>query len=70
VVELALTTTLAAAGGDKAQVVAAVLVYRALTYVLPIPIGAACYVAWPRITRWKRESEPSAGPTPATVPSG
>jgi uncharacterized membrane protein YbhN (UPF0104 family) len=66
VVELALTTTLGAAGGDKAQIVAAVLVYRALTYVLPIPIGAACYVAWPRITRWKKEPQPS-GATPATT---
>jgi uncharacterized protein (TIRG00374 family) len=58
VVELALTGALSTAGGDKPQVVAAVLVYRALTYVLPIPLGAACYVAWPRITRWKREPEP------------
>jgi uncharacterized protein (TIRG00374 family) len=70
VVELALTTTLAAAGGDKAQVVAAVLVYRALTYVLPIPIGAACYLAWPRITRWKREPQPSGGAVATTVSSG
>ena len=70
VVELALTTTLVAAGGDEAEVVASVLVYRALTYVLPIPIGAACYIAWPRITRWKREPEPSAGPAPATVSGG
>ena len=68
VVELALTTTLVAAGGEQAQVVAAVLVYRALTYVLPIPIGAACYMAWPRITRWKREPEPPPGRPPP--PSG
>jgi uncharacterized protein (TIRG00374 family) len=69
VVELALTTTLVAAGGDKAQVVASVLVYRVLTYVLPIPIGVACYVAWPRITRWKREPEASGGPAVTTVSS-
>jgi len=70
VVELALTTTLAAAGGDKAEVVAAVLVYRLLTYVLPIPIGAACYLAWPRITRWKRVPQPSGGTVATTVASG
>jgi len=67
VVELALTTTLAAAGGDKAQVVASVLVYRVLTYVLPIPIGVACYLAFPRITRWKRE--PQGGPAATAVSS-
>src|SRR3546814_8707087 len=38
VVELALTTGLAAAGGTRAPVVAAVLVYRALTYLLQIPL--------------------------------
>jgi uncharacterized protein (TIRG00374 family) len=59
VVELALTGALVAAGGGKPEVVAAVLVYRALTYVLPIPIGAVCYVAWPRLTRWKREPQPA-----------
>ncbi|MBJ7452876.1 MAG: flippase-like domain-containing protein, partial [Blastococcus sp.] len=37
VIELALITGLAAAGGPRALVAAAVLVFRALTYVLPIP---------------------------------
>jgi uncharacterized protein (TIRG00374 family) len=67
VVELALTTTLVAAGGNREQVVAAVLVYRALTYVLPIPIGAVCYLTWPRFTRWKKEPQPSPGPAVATA---
>ena len=39
VVEVALITGLAAAGGARAQVAAGVLIFRALTYVLPIPIG-------------------------------
>jgi uncharacterized protein (TIRG00374 family) len=39
VVELGLTGALVAAGGDRAEVVAAVLVFRALTYLLPIPLG-------------------------------
>jgi uncharacterized protein (TIRG00374 family) len=65
VVELALTTTLVAAGGNRDQVVASVLVYRALTFVLPIPIGVGCYVAWGRLTRWRKEPQP--GPVTAPV---
>jgi hypothetical protein len=36
------------AGGDKAQVVVAALVFRALTFLLPIPIGAVTYWLWRR----------------------
>jgi putative heme transporter len=46
VVELGLTAALVAAGGDEAGVVAAVLVFRALTYLLPIPIGLFLYLEW------------------------
>ena len=48
VVELGMTAGLVAAGGAETDVVAAVLVYRALTYLPPIPIGAVCYLAWRR----------------------
>ena len=48
VVELGLATALVLAGGDKAQVVAAVLVFRVLTFLLPIPIGALTYWLWRR----------------------
>ena len=48
VVELGLTAALVAAGGDQTGVVAAVLVYRALTYLLPIPVGAVAFLAWRR----------------------
>ncbi|MDQ4058146.1 MAG: YbhN family protein [Actinomycetota bacterium] len=48
VVELGLTAALIAAGGDRAEVVAGVLVFRALTYLLPIPFGALTYIAWRR----------------------
>lgn len=51
VVELGLTATLIAGGGDDAQVVAAVLVYRVLTFVLPIPMGAGTYFLWRRETK-------------------
>jgi putative heme transporter len=43
VVELVLIGWLTAAGGDPEQVTAAVLVYRALTWALPILVGICCY---------------------------
>jgi len=60
VVELALTTGLVAAGGARTPVVAAVLVYRALTYLVQIPLGAAAYLVW-------RRTAPHAQPVPAPV---
>jgi uncharacterized protein (TIRG00374 family) len=47
-VEAVLITTLSAAGGDRDEVVAAVLVYRALTWALPILVGVICYLWWRR----------------------
>ena len=66
VVELALITGLAAAGGSRPLVAAAVLVFRALTYVLPIPIGIATYVFWRRNRSWRRA--PNSAPRTALVP--
>lgn len=54
VVEVALITGLSSAGGDRAEVAAAVLVFRALTFVLPIPLGLATYVFWRRNKTWRR----------------
>src|SRR4029453_4438496 len=54
VIELALITGLSAAGGARASVAAAVLVFRALTFVLPIPIGLGTYVFWQRNRSWRR----------------
>ena len=48
VVELARTAGLVAGGGDRAPVVAAVLVYRALTYLVQVPLGGVAYLAWRR----------------------
>jgi uncharacterized protein (TIRG00374 family) len=66
VVEVALITGLAAAGGARAEVAAAVLIFRALTYVLPIPIGLATYVFWRRNRSWRRA--PNSAPRSALVP--
>jgi putative heme transporter len=46
VVEAVLITGLTAAGGDKPEVVAAVLIYRALTWGLPILVGIFCLLWW------------------------
>jgi uncharacterized protein (TIRG00374 family) len=66
VVEAVLITGLTAAGGDKPEVVAAVLVYRALTWGLPILVGVFCLLWWRRQTL----TEPSdpAGATRAAGP--
>jgi uncharacterized membrane protein YbhN (UPF0104 family) len=58
---------LVAAGGARPQVVAAVLVYRALTWLLPIPVGIGTYLWWRRrslVTPGK------AAPTPVGVEAG
>jgi uncharacterized protein (TIRG00374 family) len=47
-VEAVLIAGLTAAGGDRDQVTAAVLVYRALTWALPIVVGVATYLWWRR----------------------
>ncbi len=54
VVEFALITGLSAAGGPRAAVAAAVLVFRVLTYILPIPLGLATYIFWRRNRSWRR----------------
>jgi uncharacterized protein (TIRG00374 family) len=58
VVELGLTAGLTAAGGERAQVVAAVLIFRILTYVLPIPFGLATYSFWRRNRSWRDSAPP------------
>lgn len=66
VVEIALITGLSAAGGPRAEVAAAVLVFRLLTYLLPIPIGLGTYVFWRRNHSWRRE--PGMAPRTDLVP--
>ena len=41
----------------SAQVVAAILVFRAVTYLLPIPLGLISYVIWRVNTSWKMTEE-------------
>jgi uncharacterized protein (TIRG00374 family) len=56
VVELGLTAALGTGLPDvtRNQIAAAVLVYRGLTWFLPIPIGAVCVLFWRANTSWLR----------------
>jgi uncharacterized protein (TIRG00374 family) len=49
VVELGLTGALVSFGGSRVDVLASVLLYRALTYVPPIAFGGVCLLMWRRI---------------------
>jgi uncharacterized protein (TIRG00374 family) len=66
IVEVALMAGLAAAGGARAEVAAAVLIFRALTYVVPIPLGLATYLYYKRNQSWRRE--PGTAPRTPLVP--
>jgi putative heme transporter len=66
-VEVTLIATLSAAGGDREQVTAAVLVYRALTWGLPILVGIATYLWWRR-SSIRPEPVTAAGPHVAGPP--
>ena len=48
VVEGSLTVALVAFGGGRAPTVAAVLLYRVLSFWIPLPTGAGCYVVLAR----------------------
>jgi uncharacterized protein (TIRG00374 family) len=55
VIELSYIGTLVWAGGSHTDVVAAVLLFRALTYFAQIPLGAIAYPIWQRTKdRWER----------------
>jgi uncharacterized protein (TIRG00374 family) len=55
VVELGLTAALGSGLPDSTtnQIAAAVLLYRALTWLLPIPLGLVCWVFWRTNTSWR-----------------
>jgi uncharacterized membrane protein YbhN (UPF0104 family) len=59
VFELVLTGALVAAGSGRPQAVAAVLVYRFLTFLVPIPLGLGCYLYWRRNVSWRALQEQS-----------
>ena len=62
---LSIALTVAATGPVDAQIVAAVLVFRAVTYFLPIPLGAVAYVVWRRNRTWRKSPAERAAATAA-----
>ena len=66
-VEATLIGGLTGAGGDREQVTAAVLVYRALTWFLPILVGAVCLLWW---RRSRLASQPATAGGPPLVAPG
>jgi uncharacterized protein (TIRG00374 family) len=76
VVELALIGGLYAAGKStadvppdlfRAQIAAAVLLFRALTYGVQIPLGGLTYLIWQRKRSWRTDA-PHEEPAPVAVP--
>jgi putative heme transporter len=61
VVEVLLIGGLVAFGGDPSQVTASVLVFRALTWLVPVPLGVLAYLGW----RWRQHRRAAAEATPA-----
>lgn len=53
VVEVGYTTALVVAGGAEDLVVAAVLIYRALSYLLQVPLGVLAYAIWRTRRDWR-----------------
>jgi putative heme transporter len=66
-VEGVLFTGLVGAGGDPDQVAAAVVVYRALTWALPILVGIGCYLWWRRRSWTTSPEDARRGRGEATV---
>jgi uncharacterized protein (TIRG00374 family) len=62
VVEVGLTTALVVAGGQEAPVVAAVLIYRALSYLLQLPLGLVGYIVWQSKKSWREPGEVPPAP--------
>jgi uncharacterized protein (TIRG00374 family) len=54
VVELGYIGGLVAAGGPEASVVGAVLLFRALTYGVQVPLGGLTFLVWRRAASWRR----------------
>jgi putative heme transporter len=64
VVEGSLTVALVAFGGGRAPTVAAVLLYRVISFWIPLPTGAGCYLV---LARGRRRRERAARAAAATA---
>lgn len=60
IVEVGMSAALGLAGGEESLVVAAVLIYRALSYLLQVPMGLIAYIMWRSKKSWREEPAVSA----------
>lgn len=60
VAEASFASLLAAAGGVEVNIVAGVLLFRGLTWLMPIPLGLPAYIAWLAKERKKKPEEPDS----------
>jgi putative heme transporter len=58
IVELGLIAGLTSSGGDREDIVVAVLAYRLLTYVVPIVVGFFAFVYWRNNNSWLNSAPP------------
>jgi len=70
VIELGYIGGLVAAGGDDPAVVAAVLMFRTLTFGIQIPLGGFTYLIWRGKTSWRRAGAEDAEPEPQPSVAG
>jgi hypothetical protein len=66
VVEGSLTVALVAFGGGRAATVAAVLLYRMISFWLPVPVGGGCYLQLLRLRRQAQRRLATSVPLVAT----
>lgn len=62
-VELGLTAAIGAGlpGQSRNQVAAAVLLFRGLTWLLPVPLGLGCWAFWRTNRSWRHRSDERSG---------
>ena len=58
IVEVGLAAALSVAGGEESLVVAAVLIYRALSYLLQVPLGLVAYGIFKSKKSWRVQPQP------------
>jgi uncharacterized protein (TIRG00374 family) len=69
VIELGYIGGLVAAGGNEPQVVAAVLLFRVLTFGVQIPLGGFTYLVWRARSGWRRAGAPASAEAAAVAPA-
>ena len=70
VIELGYIGGLVAAGGNKPAVVAAVLLFRTLTFGIQIPLGGFTYLIWRANNGWRRRAPDQGEAQTSSVVSG